>query len=187
MLKVLFSSNDRVKILSLFVANPKNRYYLREIPKLIQSALRPVQRELKKLESAGLLKKIIEGNRTYYEINTDHYIYPELKTLVLKTTGFGALLKTALLKEKEVECAFIYGSYAENKETAKSDIDLFVIGNISDKKLQSIFTKYAHTYGRELNSVLYSPDEFAKKRNGHFISSVLKKPKIMLKGDVNAV
>lgn len=185
-LKILFSSETRVKILSLFILNPHNRYYLREIIKLIDVPLRAAQRELSKLEGIGLLIKKNEGNRVYYQVNSNHFIYSDLKGLLLKTTGFGEMLGNSLMSEKEIEVAFIYGSYAENKETAESDIDLFVIGTISGKKLQAYIRKMVKIYGREINPVIYTPAEFKKKKNSHFVNSVLKKSKIILKGNLNA-
>lgn len=187
MLKVLFSSETRVKILTLLIANPQNRYYLREIIKLSGAPGRAVQRELSKLESVGLLIKKTEGNRVYYQANSSHFIFPDLKNLILKTVGFGDLIKSPLLQEKEIEVAFIYGSYAENLETPKSDIDLFVVGSISGKKLQTLIRKTTRNYGRTINPIIYSPAEFKKKRNGHFIKTVLKKPKITLKGNPNVI
>jgi predicted nucleotidyltransferase len=187
MLKVLFSSETRVKILSLLITNPHNRYYLREIIKLINAPAQAVQRELSKLEKISLIEKQTEGNRRYYRINSSHIIFPDLKNIILKTVGFGEMLRTPLLRQKEIEVAFIYGSYAENSETAKSDIDIFIIGFISGKKLQSLLRKLSQSYGRKINPVIYSAAEFKKKRSDHFISTVLKSPKIMLKGDPDAL
>ena len=186
-LKTLFSSDTRIKILSLLITNPHNRYYLREIIKLCDAPLQAVQRELLKLERAGLLLKSIDGNRVYFQTNQKHFIFPELKNLILKTVGFGDTLRNPLLREKEIEVAFIYGSYAENKEAAGSDIDLFVIGTISGKKLQSLLRKIIHASARQINPVVYTPAEFRNKKTGHFIGSVLKKPKIMLKGNPDAI
>lgn len=187
MLKTLFSSETRVKILSLFILNPHNRYYLREIIKLINAPLRAAQRELLKLEGLGLLIKKTEGNRIYYQINTGNFIFPDLKNLILKTAGFGEILRNSFLQEKEIETAFIFGSYAENKETVSSDIDLFVIGTITGKKLQTYIRKLVKTYGREINPIIYTPAEFRKKKESNFIDSVVKKPKILLKGNLNAL
>lgn len=186
MLKILFSSETRVKILSLLITNPRNRYYLREIIKVINAPLRAVQRELSKLAATGLLIRETEGNRVYYQINSGHYLFTDLKNLILKTVGFGDLLKSPLLHEKEIDLAFIYGSYAANKETTISDIDLFIVGTITSKKLQSLLRKVILLYGRIVNPVIYSPAEFRRKRHGHFISSIWEKPKIWLKGYENA-
>ena len=187
MLKALFSSETRVKILSLFITNPQNRYYLRGIIKLINAPMRAVQRELLRLEGIDLLTKKVEGNRIYYQINADHLLFPDLKYIILKTVGFGETLRASLAKEKGIEAAFIYGSYAEGRENAKSDVDLFVIGDISGKRLQTLLRKKTKTYGRAVNPVIYSLAEYKKKITGHFISSVLKRPKIMLKGNLDAI
>jgi predicted nucleotidyltransferase len=187
MLKALFSSETRVKILSLFITNPQNRYYLRGIIKLINAPMRAVQRELLRLEGIELLTKKVEGNRIYYQINISHLLFPDLKNIIFKTVGFGETLRASLVKENGIEAAFIYGSYAEGRESAQSDIDLFIIGDISGKKLQTLLRKNIKTYGRAMNPIIYSPAEYKKKKNGHFISSVLKRSKIMLKGNLNAV
>ena len=187
MLQILFSSKTRVKLLCLFIINSPKRFYLSEIIKLTHTPLRAVQRELVKLETTGLLIKNIEGNRVYFQINTNHFIFPELKILILKTVGFGDILRDSLQKEKEIEKAFIYGSYAENKETAKSDIDLFIVGRISGKKLMGLLKKTARTFNRPINPAIYSPEEFKRKKNSHFINSILKKPKIFLVGNKNAL
>jgi len=185
MLKTLFSSKARVKVLTLFMENPKNRYYLREIEKLINILPQALQRELAKLKNIGLLSETAEGNRIYYQINGKHLIYPELKGLISKTTGFQGRLKRAFSKEKEIDCAFIYGSFAEGNETIKSDIDLFIIGIISGKKLQTILRKAALIHEREINATIYTLKEFKVKKKNHFIGSVIKRNKIMLKGDLN--
>ena len=189
MLKNLFSSGVRVKILTLFLANPRNRYYLREVERLTGLQVRSVQRELMNLVEFGLFVKILEGNRVYYQVNPEFFLLPELKSIIFKTTALGDALKAEIEKSNKIKIAFIYGSYAESKENTESDIDLFVIGDISGRELQSLLAKTKRQVYREINAALYSEREFKeklKKRN-HFILSVLKKPKIFLKGRAGAL
>lgn len=188
MLKNIFSSGVRVKILTLFLANPRNRYYLRGIEKLCGLQPRAVQRELLNLVEFGLLVKSPEGNRLYYQVDPEFFLLPELKSIIFKTAALGDALKAEVEKSSKIKSAFIYGSYAENRENTKSDIDLFVIGDISGKELQSLLAKTKHQVYRQINAALYSQREFKekiKKRN-HFILSVIKKPKIFLKGNIEA-
>ena len=44
--------------------------------------------------------------------------------------------------------------------------------------------KYQSKIGREINSIIYSPEEFLNKfkAENHFIRAVIKEPKIFLKG-----
>jgi len=54
--------------------------------------------------------------------------------------GIGDLLRSVLSRPDNIAAAFIYGSYAKDLEHSDSDIDILVIGGISSKELQSIFS-----------------------------------------------
>ncbi|MFQ6082286.1 MAG: nucleotidyltransferase domain-containing protein [Candidatus Aminicenantia bacterium] len=185
MLKLLFSSKARVEILKIFLLNPATSYYQRELEQQTKLPIRAIQRELAKLVELGLLLKRISGNRNYYMINKDFPIFLELKAIFLKTFGIGEALKKKLKKSEEINFAFIYGSYAKNQENITSDIDLFIVGEITSRKLSSYLSKVKSEFNREINFSLYSLSEFKKKvkEKNHFILSILKEPKIFILGD----
>ena len=185
MLKKLFGSRIRINILKLFIFNPKKEYYVREIERLIDEAFDPVRRELIRLESIGLLKSRISGRQKYYSIDSTHTLFPEVKSMILKTVGIGDTLKSAMEHRNDIQAAFIYGSYAKNTEDLESDIDLFVIGNILSRDLQEIISGIESQTKREINPTVYSAQELKEKHKSknHFISNVLKEQKIFLKGD----
>jgi hypothetical protein len=56
MLGKLFGSNARVKILKLFLLNPGQSFYLRQIARDLKLQLNSVRRELENLEKFGLLR-----------------------------------------------------------------------------------------------------------------------------------
>ena len=62
-LEALFTSQARVEILKLLFLISSNRHYLREIASLTKQPVRAVQRELARLEAAGLIQSWTEGNR----------------------------------------------------------------------------------------------------------------------------
>ena len=105
--------------------------------------------------------------------------------MILKTIGLGDVLKKAFQGIGKVEAAFIYGSYARNVEDSESDIDLFVIGSISTRDLQAVISDIENKFQREINPTIYPRKELKDKygTKNHFILSVLKEPKIFLKGD----
>lgn len=189
MLELLFSSSARVKILTLFLSNPESRFYQREIESLTGLPIRAVQREVKRLETLGLLQRTVEGNRVYYQVDREFFLFPELKSMVLKTTGLGSLLREGLQNDDRIKVAFIYGSYAANQETTTSDIDLFVIGELASRELHAAVREAEKVVHREVNYTLFSPEEFCQKaraRNG-FVLNVLEGPKIFLRGDEGAL
>jgi predicted nucleotidyltransferase len=186
MLNKLFSSKSEVEILKLFLFNPDNSFYQRQISQLTSQSIRGVQREVNKLEKIGLIESSTEGNRIYYKINRRCPIFKELRAIFLKTAGIAEVLKDAL-EEKNIKIAFIYGSYAKNKENFSSDIDLMIIGDISSKMLSGILSKPKRKLLREINYVVFSPEELIKRilDKNHFIESVLEGKKVFIIGDRN--
>jgi len=185
-LNELFSSQARVAILNLFLANPENRFYMREIASLTHQAVRAVQRELPKLEAIGLLEHTVDGNRKYYQVNKDCPIFPELKSIFLKTVGLGDALRGYLDQaEGAIRVAFIYGSYARGEESTTSDIDLFVIGSITAKELSRSLAPVQSELRRQINPVVMGRQEFQDKvaAKNHFVISLLGEPKIFLMGN----
>ena len=185
MLKAILGSKTRINILKLFVFNPKKEYYVREIERLIKTSFDLVRRELIHLETIGLLKSRVSGKQKYYTLNTEHMLFPEFKSMILKTSGIGDIIQSAIKNRNDILVAFIYGSYAKDTENAESDIDLFVIGDISSTDLQVSVSEVESQTKREINPTVYSSKEFKEKykAKNHFILSVIKEPKIFLKGD----
>ena len=185
MLKTILGSKTRINILKLFVFNPKKEYYVREIERLIKTSFDLVRRELIHLETIGLLKSRVSGKQKYYTLNMEHMLFPEFKSMILKTAGIGDIIQGAIKNRNDILVAFIYGSYAKDTENAESDIDLFVVGDISSTDLQESVSEVESQTKREINPTVYSPKEFKEKykAKNHFVLSVIKEPKIFLKGD----
>jgi len=184
-LEELFSSKARIEILKLFLFNPENSFYQRQIATLTNQSIRGVQREVEKLKKIGLIEESLEGNRKYYKINKSCPVFEDLKKIFFKTAGIGKVLKKDLEKSNDIKIAFIYGSYARGEENLLSDIDLFVIGEITSKKISKILAKPKRELGREINYTVYSAPEYRKRimKRDHFVNAVLKKEKIFIIGD----
>jgi len=189
MLKPILGSKTRLHILKLFIFNPKNEYYIREIARLIKTPFYPVRGGLIQLESIGLLKSRISGMQKYYSLNPGHILFPEFKSIILKTVGMGDTIRDAIKDKNDIVTAFIYGSYAKDAENENSDIYLFVVGNISSKDLQESISKIESQTRREISPTVYSVKELKEKykAKNHFVLSVMKDKKIFLKGDESAL
>ena len=185
MLIKLFTSKLRVEILALFFSRAEEALYLGEIVKLTGEDRGNISRELRNLESIGLLISRKEGNLKYYSSNKDFLLYDELRSIILKTRGAVGALKETLSRTKNIDYAFIYGSMASGTETAKSDIDLMVIGEISLESLLRRVRGSEKTLGREINPSLYGAKEYKRrmKKKDPFIVQVMNEPRIMLIGE----
>ncbi|MDE2489763.1 MAG: nucleotidyltransferase domain-containing protein, partial [Elusimicrobia bacterium] len=131
LMEELLSSRTRARIIAAFVLRPGQRLYLREVSRLTGSDVRAVKQELDRLERLGFLKSEISGNRRYMEVNREFPIYQELKAIALKTIGLGETLRAAMTSLPGIQAAFVYGSVAKGEETPESDLDLFILGEIS--------------------------------------------------------
>lgn len=185
MLDKLISSSARVKVLRLLLLNEEKQYYQREIAELAGLPVRAVQREGARLTEIGLLRRLEDGNRVYFQANPACPIFPELKRILLKTVALEFLLSEALAKDGQIEIAFIYGSYAANQETAASDIDLFVIGSISGRQLSGALRPMQAEIQREFSYHLITSGEFRERlsRQDGFLRNVLEGPKIFVVGN----
>jgi predicted nucleotidyltransferase len=156
----LFPNPALVKVLSLFLLHPEEEFYQRGVAETTGNALLQVQRALKRIERAGLVTKTKRGNMVYYKADRMHPAFEDLKRVFLKTVALGDVLREALapLVEK-VKLAFIFGSIAQGRETAQSDIDLFLVGELSLRETTKILGPVTSEIGREFNPVVYPPDE----------------------------
>jgi predicted nucleotidyltransferase len=85
-----------------------------------------------------------------------------------------------------LRAAFIFGSVARGSETAGSDVDLMLIGDVTFKQAVELLYPVQSTLGREVNAQVLSASEFRKKaRKQPFLVDVLAKPKILLIGNEN--
>ena len=116
------------RVLAVLFGNHARSFYANELIALACSGSGAVQRELAQLEAAELVTVRRVGNQKHYQANASAPIFEELRGLVLKTSGLVDVLRAALAPlAAQIDQAFIYGSVAKGKDTAKSDIDLMVI------------------------------------------------------------
>lgn len=184
----LFPSPSLVDVLAIFLMHPDEEFYQTSLVESTGHALMQVQRALKRLEEAGLIEKIKSGNRFRYKVLSQHPAFQDIKNALLKTVLLGDYLKKALKAvKKDVQFGFIYGSLASGEETSKSDIDLFLIGELGIRDIASILSETRRRLGREINPTVYTEKEFRQKqkKNTPFINDVINKPKIWLIGNEN--
>jgi len=182
----LFASRTLARLLTTLLTRPETAFYQKELADGAGTGLYAVQRELARLEKAGLVVRTPRGNRVYYRANRSHPAFEDLKRVILKTMGLGEALRAALAPLADrVRVAFIYGSLARGEETAGSDIDLLLVGDLTLREASAVLGPAGRDLGREFNATVYPPEEFrTKAREGHhFISAVLKGEKIYLIGD----
>lgn len=184
MLERLFTSSTRVKILTEVLLNSDKEYHIRELSRIIGRSPIYVQKELKNLQALGLLVSRKKGNMVLYALDRDSAIADDLKRIFLKTEGVGNELLGNLDKEK-IQYALIYGSFAKGGETASSDIDLLVIGDIDEDLVLRAVSRTEKRIGRQINYIFWTPREFAQKARQRIplLADILKTDVVMVIGE----
>jgi len=183
LLAELLSSRARAEIFRLLLSGTGEELHVREIERrsgLNDSTLR---QELRKLVRLDLVQSRRDSNRVYYRAKTENPLYPEIRNLVLKTSGLADALKSTL-KDKRIRVAFVFGSVARGEEKAGSDVDLMVIGQLGLRDLSRLLSGIEEKIGREVNPHVLHEEEFRKRVRAkeHFVSSVMESPKIFIIG-----
>lgn len=181
----LFTKTQQ-RVLGLLFGQAHRSFYANEIIGLAQSGSGTVQRELARLEAAGIVTVKRIGNQKHYQANHAAPIFAELRGLIQKTFGLVDVLRAALGPlSPSITVAFVYGSIARGDEHAGSDIDLLVIGNtVAHATLLDTLAPAGEQLGRMINPTLYTQEEFAQRvRDGKsFVMRVLAQPKIFVQG-----
>jgi predicted nucleotidyltransferase len=148
---VLFGQTRR-RVLGWLYGHADEAFYLRQIVRLTGAAQGAVQRELNALSGAGLLVRTVQGRQVYFRANRESPVFPELQSLLVKTTGVVDVLRNSLLPFGErVVAALVFGSVARGELTSLSDIDLIVIGDAPFEAIVDALQGAQTRIGRDVN------------------------------------
>lgn len=181
----LIISKVRVKLLKVFLSQPTEMFYVRQLTRLIKEEINAVRRELLHLQSVGLLQSEKRGNRLYYSVRQTYPLYSELANLVAKSTGIG----NQIIKNKSrlgfIKFAFVSQKLLRGMERTPEDVDLMIVGKAIMPQVSILLKSLEKNLNTEINYSCMTEDEFfyRKSHMDPFIIKVLLQPKVMLIGD----
>ena len=92
-----------------------------------------------------------------------------------------SVLRDALQPLRDrIELAFVFGSTARNRQTADSDVDLLIIGDLTLKGLSGPLREAEKTLGRRINPAIYTRESFRERfqAGDPFLLDVYRREKI---------
>ena len=182
---LLFPLQYRGKALALLLLQPQRRLHVREIARLTGTVAGTMNKELDRLQRAGLLEKHRVGNQLQFCANPQHPVFPELSALLRKTIGLADVLTLALTPLADrIAVAFVFGSIAKSSDTAASDVDVIIIGGGDFGEVVNLLYDAQKTLQREINPKVFSVADWQIKvtANSSFMANVMAKPKLFLIG-----
>lgn len=181
----LFSKVQQ-RVLALIFGHPERSFYTSEIVRSIHSGTGAVDRELSRLQQSGLVSVERIGNQKHYRANHRSPVFEELQSLVIKTVALAEPLRKSLEPYSDrIKTAFVYGSVAKDTDTARSDIDLMVIGDeLNYSELYTALDNAESLLRRKVSPIFLSPADWRRKasQKASFISKISALPKLFIFG-----
>jgi len=173
-------NNKELKILTEFTSDYNNKLYGSAIASKLKMNQKTVSNILNKLEKQNIVKFKQEGKNKYYFLNKLNPSTKEVIKLVEVNKRIVLFEKykkiNSLFLEIEKRASGItvlFGSYANFTKTEKSDLDVFIMGNISE------ITDLESLYNIKINIVKSTKNKF--KSNDLFLREIMNNH-IILKG-----
>lgn len=180
MLEKLFGSKTRVKILKLFLINPWEKYYIRQLARDLKLQLNSVRRELENLENFGILTSDAKDfndqaasedkaepaagqEKKYYRANPNFVLFDEIKALIIKAQ---ILYEKDFVKKLQaigkIKLLVLTGLFVNNPNTL---IDILLVGKVNKPKLVKLIKELEVELGKEINFTIFNPQEFKYRRD----------------------
>ncbi|MEK7528770.1 MAG: hypothetical protein AAB592_03305 [Patescibacteria group bacterium] len=154
MLKQLFTSNTRIKLLSIFLLNPEGEFFIRELTRKLDEQINSIRRELGNLKKIGLLRSRMKNRKKYYVVNKNFILFNELKGIFIKAAGNSDDIIKKITKLGNVDLLVLSGLFVDKKSPA----DILVVGNVDNDDLQNMLNAEVRTHRPVTFSVLSKQD-----------------------------
>ena len=183
-LKALFGSQARARLLTQFLLHPDEAFHVRELERRVKEPAGNLLRDLRRFRAIDLVETEKIGNQVRYRMDKSHPIYRDLQRLILKTVAADMVLKDALRSVHGIDLAFLYGSFVKGEATTRSDVDVMFIGSVQDRDLAPAIARAERILGREISYTRYTREEARRRsiQRGSFFQQVLMGPRVVFVG-----
>lgn len=161
MIETLISSKTRIKLLLKFFLNSNTTAYLRSLESEFGESSNAIRLELNKFEKAGMLASFSEGNKKIFQANTNHPLFKDIQSIVMKQIGIDKIINRIIKKLGKIEHVYLTGDFAKGKDSPI--IDLILVGNIDTKYLLKLIEEAEEIINRKIRYLLYASGKFEAK------------------------
>ena len=172
MLKRLFTSSTRIKLLTLFLLHPDEEYFIRELTRKLGEQINSVRRELDNMKKIGILKSKFKNRKKFYVVDKNFVIFQELRSIILKTLADHEAIAKKLSKCGDIDYMVLSGIFVNKNST----VDLLIVGNtINRDKLESTLNSEVATK-RPVRYSILTKDDFIYRLEckDRFLTDILK-------------
>jgi DNA-binding transcriptional ArsR family regulator len=175
------------ELLALLTGDPERTWTAEKLADLTGGAYPTVTRELRLLETAGLIRAEHAGRTKLLRANPTSPYFRPLAELMAMSFGPPLVLAEELADVAGIDAAFIYGSWASRQAgqpgPAPNDIDFLVLGTPDRDELHDAARRAEQRLGRPINVTVRttkqwqaSTDGFTRQLKSSPLIPVLERP-----------
>ncbi len=194
MLDQLFGSKTRVSLLRLFIDNPEQAYFVRELTREIDAQINSVRRELANLVDLEIVRILEEppaqavkeweeppkglNKKKFYQLNQSFVLFEEIVALFSRSHLM--LEKDLMKKLAQIGNVYVLIMTGVFTNFTESPTDLLIVGNVNKAELVEIIQLFEQKIGKEVNYTIMPLKEFEYRRDitDKFLYDILVGPKI---------
>ncbi len=171
-LKSLFSSTTRVKLLSTFLLHPEQEYFIRELTRLLDEQINSIRRELENLKRIGLVKSRTRNRKKYFRVNHDFPLYSDLRNMFGKAVQGDNAVIAELKRLPGLKFLVLAGSFVGESDP----VDVLIVGDVKKPDVERLL-KHDPSLKNIKYSIFSAPD-FLYRLNlkDKFIHDIVKAP-----------
>lgn len=161
MIESLITSKTRVKLLLKFFLNTQTKSYLRSLETEFGESSNSIRVELNKLESAGLLNSIADGNKKMFFANSSHPLYDDIHRILIKFVGIDQIIDKITSQIGDLKAAYLIGKFATGNDSPI--IDMILVGNNLDRTyIDTLVSKAEDFISRKVKYIVLSQEELIR-------------------------
>lgn len=172
MLKHLFTSKAREKLLTIFLLNEDTEFFVRELTRKVDEQINSVRRELDNLKQLGLLKSRMRNRKKFFFINKHFILFNDLKNIIKKSQHANNSLIKKIANFGEIDLLVMSGSFVEKE----SPVDLLIVGTMDKEALGHFLDTDEVNVKKPIKFSILTRDDFLYrwKCKDKFITEILE-------------
>jgi hypothetical protein len=172
LLKPLFSSTTRVKLLSTFLLHPDQEYFIRELTRLLDEQINSIRRELENLKRIGLVKSRSKNRKKYFRVNPEFPLYTDLRNMFGKAVQGENAAIFELKRLPGLKFLVLAGLFVGEDDP----VDILIVGDVKKDAVENLLRHDPSL--RNVKYSIFSAPDFLYRLNlkDKFIVDIVKAP-----------
>ena len=171
-LKSLFSSTTRVKLLSTFLLHPDQEYFIRELTRLLSEQINSIRRELENLKNIGLVKSRSRNRKKYFRVDPTFELFTDLRNMFGKAVQGESVFLSELKRLPGIRLLVLAGMFIGEEDR----VDLLIVGEVSKESVEKLLAQDPSM--RNVKYSIFSQADFLYRLHlkDKFIKDILESP-----------